>query len=244
MSYLTSESSPAAASPNVRSLVTFLLVVHFFFLLVGIKSNTSSSGLEQDLKNKTPGLTPYLEFLNLDLSYMFHYTYYMGPPLDGTPWREESDTDFVVEVDVPQPGGGMRTTVWPATRPVPGIRFRRAARFAQTAAETGESEFPAAPVLAQALARRIMFFDEPCAELTRQSPMVVRIRRRELQDLIHPEPQQRDDPNVDPRDPSYLHTAYEFRAFLNDDGDVTVAEVKAASGTAAPQAPTSARTQP
>ena len=73
-----------------------------FFLLIGIKSRTDSSGLEQDLRNKVPGLRPYLQLLGMDLSYMFHFTYYDPSPVATYPL---TDTDFFVEADIPQPDG-------------------------------------------------------------------------------------------------------------------------------------------
>ena len=65
--------------------------------------------------------------------------------------------------------------------------------------------------------------------------MVIRFRRRLLQDLIAADEEMRDDPTLDPRDPEYLRTIYEIRAFINDDNQVEIAQVKAASNTAAPE---------
>jgi hypothetical protein len=68
--------SPPLPSNGIRTTVTFLIFVHFFFLLVSIKSKMTASGLEQDLRDRAPGLTPYTQYLGMDLPYTFHLTYY------------------------------------------------------------------------------------------------------------------------------------------------------------------------
>ena len=68
--------SPPLPPNGIRTTVTFLIFVHFFFLLISIKSKMTSSGLEQDLRDRAPGLTPYVQLLGMDLPYTFHLTYY------------------------------------------------------------------------------------------------------------------------------------------------------------------------
>lgn len=209
-------------SSGIRALVSYLIFLHFFFLLVGIKSNTSSSGLEQDLRNKVPGLKPYLQLLQMDLSYMFHLTYYDGENVD--------DTDHFVEADLKMPDGTTKQLVFGPTGLPLGVRYRRYERMAFRASRFAESQNDnIASLLPQALARRIML-ETGSRELT------LRLRRRLLQNLLL-------DPNTPegraahartPDDPFYYQTVYEARAFMNDQGEVNVAQIKQASDQAAP----------
>jgi len=79
----TDADSPPLPPNGIRTTVTFLIFVHFFFLLVSIKSKAIHSSLEQDLHDRAPGLTPYMQLLGMDLSYMFHLTYYDPTDFDG-----------------------------------------------------------------------------------------------------------------------------------------------------------------
>jgi hypothetical protein len=67
--------------------------------------------------------------------------------------------------------------------------------------------------------------------------MLLRFRRRILQDPYAEDDYRTelDDITRDPRDPAYLQTAYEVRAYMTDEQKIAVAEVKAAHTTAAPQ---------
>jgi len=214
----------AGPSQTARGVISYLIFIHFFFLFVGIKSNTSSSGLDQDLRNKVPGLKPYLQLLAMDLSYMFHLTYYDG-------MLNFEDTDYFIEVDVPRPDGTTEHVVVAPDRAVPPIRsmrFGRLARVAAIAAGSGNDNMVS--LLPTAVAGRMML-EEQASNLT------FRVRRRVLQNLMLPE----DDPraaaerNRDPDGPASFQTVYEARVFRTDDGEINVAELKAASDMAAPQ---------
>lgn len=228
--YATPSAAETQPSSGIRALVSYLIFLHFFILLVGIKSNTSSSGLEQDLRNKVPGLKPYLQLLGLDLSYMFHLTYYDGENVD--------DTDHFVEAEVKMPDGSTKQVVFaPAGLPL-GVRYRRYERLAFRASRFAESQNDnIVSLLPQALARRIML-ETGSRELTLQ------LRTRLLQNLML-------DPNTPegraahartPDDPFYFQTIYEARTLMNDQGEVIVAEIKQASDQAAPAGSTPAPT--
>lgn len=217
-------SSGREPSPTARSVITYLLFLHFFFLAVGIKSNTSSSGLDQDLRNKVPGVKPYLQLLGMDLSYMFHLTYYNGR-------QNLQDTDYTIEADIPEPDGSTRRVVVESAGNLPPIRDFRYGRLAFTAATAVESGNDSlASVLPQAVARRLML-EHGCRQLT------IRVRRRLLQNLMLPDedPQAAVERSRSPDDPAYFQNVYEARAFMTADGAVDVAPIKAAYDTAAPQ---------
>jgi hypothetical protein len=227
---------PKAPSPTTRAVISYLLFIHFFFLLVGIKSySPSSSGLDQDLRNKIPGLKPYLQFAAMDLSYMFHLTYYDG-------FQNLQDTDYFVEADVTLGDGSTKLVRLDPVRAFPPIRGRRYERLAFRAAlfaESGNDNLVS--LLPVAMARRIFLEQRAVDPECRQ--MTLRVKRRLLQNLMLPA----DDPGAaaerqrSPDDPSYFQTAYEARAFITDDGEVNVAQIKAASDTAAPLGPTTGR---
>lgn len=211
-------------SSGVRSLITYLLFLHFFILAVGIKSNTSSSGLDQDLRNKVPGVKPYLQLLGMDLSYMFHLTYYNGR-------QNVQDTDYVIEADVPQSDGTTRRVVVSSAGSLPPIRdyrYRRMAFTAASAVESGNDSLSS--LLPQAVARRLML-EHGCRQLT------IRVRRRLLQNLMLPadDPQAAVERSRSSDDPAYFENVYEARAFMTADGEIDVAPIKAAYDTAAPQ---------
>lgn len=217
-------TSAAAHQPpgGVRALISYLIFLHFFVLLVGIKSSASSSGLEQDLRNKVPGLKPYLQFLGMDLSYMFHLTYYDGENVE--------DTDHFVEADIKLPDGSTKLIVFGPSGFTPGVRSRRYERLAFRAARFGESQNEnIASLLPQVLARRIML-ETGSREIT------LRFRRRLLQNLMldPATPEGQAAHSRTPDDPFYFQTAYEARALMNDQGEVIVAQIKAASDQAAP----------
>ena len=229
-----SEAHPAAApdqpSGGIRSLISYLIFLHFFILLVGIKASSTSSGLEQDLRNKVPGLKPYLQMLGMDLSYMFHLTNYE----DG----QYGDSDHFIEADVKLPDGSTKQIVFGPSGFVPGARYRRYERFAFRAAGYAESQNEnIASLLPQVIARRILL-ENNSRELT------LRCRRHLLQNLML-------DPNSaegrtirgrKPDDPFYFQTVYEARCFMNDQGEVIVAQIKTASDQAAPAGSTPAPT--
>ncbi len=225
----TSATNPAAVtlpSAGIRGLVSYLIFLHFFFLLVGIKSSTSSSGLDQDLRNKVPGLRSYLQLLGMDLSYMFHLTHYDG--LDNL-----QDTDHFVEAEIRQADGTTKTVVF-GQGMFPGVRARRFERLAFVASYSAEiGNENNVSLLTQAIARRIML-EEGTRDLT------IKLRRRLPQNLMLKidTPEGKLAHSRSPDDPVYFPTIYEARAFMNEEGEVSVAQIKAAYDTAAPQGTT------
>ncbi|MCE9608067.1 MAG: hypothetical protein K8U03_24540 [Planctomycetia bacterium] len=224
--------SPPLPSTGFRNVVSYLIFIHFFFLLVSIKSKTVSSGLEQDLRERAPGLTPYVQLLGMDLSYMFHLTYY-DPTLSEPANFRPSDTDFFVEADIPQPSGEVKKVRWPSLDVRPSSRYHRFERLVHTAAVEGEvdNETPAS-LIAQGIARRLMA-ENQCRSLT------LHFRRRILQNLMLPEGSlelaAEKARGLD--DPANFPAAYEANAYLTSDNKVEVAALKAASNTAAPRRP-------
>jgi hypothetical protein len=219
----SADSKSTVANPVTRSVISYLLFIHFFFLLVGIKSNTASSGLDQDLRNRVPGLKQYLQLGMMDLNYMFHFTYYDGE-------SNFLDTDYFVEADVPQADGTTTTVRLASFDLFPPVRSRRYERLAFRAGVFATSENEnLASLLPHAMARRIMLVQNS-RELT------LRIRRRLLQNLMlaADDPRAATEKARSPDDPSYFQSVYEARAFMNDEGEVSIAQIKAASDTAAP----------
>ena len=219
-------------SPGVRGVITYLIFLHFFFLLVGIKSRTDSSGLEQDLRNKVPGLRPYLQLLGMDLSYMFHLTYYDPSPEATYPL---TDTDFFVEADIPQPDGSTKLVVLPNRDDIHGQRFRRLERLMHVAGVEGENQNDAAGVLAEGIARRIIG-ENNCVELAQTTPVRLRFRRRLLPNyMMPPEDLERTGVLKIERDaPGNFQTVYEVLASVTKDKAVVVTRVGEASNAAAP----------
>jgi hypothetical protein len=91
--------------------------------------------------------------------------------------------------------------------------------------------------IAHVIARRIMA-ETGCGEASKRQPMIVRFRRRLLQDLL-PNPEvtrsELDQSYArDPLDPAYLQTSFELLAFLTPDDEFQTTTKKAASNTAAP----------
>lgn len=222
--------APLLPSSGVRTVVSYLIFIHFFFLLVSIKSKTVSSGLEQDLRQRAPGLTPYVQLLGMDLSYMFHLTYY-DPSFSEPANFRPSDTDFFVEADIPLPSGETKTIRWPSTDMRPGSRYHRFERLVHTAAVEGEvdNETPAS-LIAQGIARRLMA-ENQCRSLT------LHFRRRLLQNLMLPvgSMELAAEKARDPNDPANFPAAYEANAYLTAENEVGIAPLKAASNTAAPR---------
>lgn len=219
-------------SSGVRGVITYLIFLHFFFLLIGIKSRTDSSGLEQDLRNKVPGLRPYLQLLGMDLSYMFHFTYYDPSPVATYPL---TDTDFFVEADIPQPDGSTKLVVLPNRDDLHGQRFRRLERLMHVTGMEGENQNDAAGVLAEGIARRLIV-ENNCIELAQTTPVKLRFRRRLLPNyMMTPEELERTGVlKVERDDPSNFQTVYEVLASVTKDKAVVVTRVGEASNSAAP----------
>ncbi|MBL9090870.1 MAG: hypothetical protein JNL96_06575 [Planctomycetaceae bacterium] len=220
---------PRVASPAVRSIITYLLFVHFFFLAVGVKSRTNSSGLEQDLRNKVPGLKAYLQLLAMDLSYMIHLTYYDPTPQSAYPL---TDTDFYVEADVPQPDGSTKQFRFPASGDK-GLSFQRLERLAHSTGIEALNDNESAAVLGEGIARRLIV-EANAVDQVRDKPMRVRVRRRLLPNLMLPPEELRLSGvlDTDRNAPSYFETVYEYDAVLTSDNKVAVVKIGAASNAA------------
>jgi len=265
VSRMAAETSNASVDPpplpseGVRTAITFLIFVHFFFLLVSIKSKTVSSGLEQDLRERAPGLTPYVQLLGMDLSYMFQLTYYDPTDLElakETPDAQDdreallnfrpTDTEFYVEADILGPSGGVEKTIlWPPADLKPGARFHRFQRLVAMAAgfiDIGNY----APVsdLAKGIADRIMA-ENQCRSVK------LRFRRRVLQNLMvpHTSPRYQAEKDRDPDAPENFPlvykpelgrepTVFEITALRTDDNNVLVTEAQSGYNSAAPRQPT------
>ncbi|MBL9082350.1 MAG: hypothetical protein JNK76_11120 [Planctomycetales bacterium] len=235
----TSSTSPPTTdagmpAPGLRSVITYLLFIHFFFLLVGIKSRTDSSGLEQDLRAKVPGLRPYLQLLGMDLSYMFHLTYYNNMPEAGP--VDLSDTDYFLEADIPLPDGTTKTVVLPSSEELSGTRFRRMERLVHAAGVDGEQQSDSAAIVAQGIARRLIQ-EHKCVEQAKVTPLKLRFRRRLLPNWMLPAEElvRTGALKVERDAPVNFETVYEVLAVLAGD-DVQVTRVGAASNSAAPSA--------
>jgi len=218
--------------PNgIRTTVTFLIFVHFFFLFVSIKSKTTASGLEQDLRERAPGLSPYTQLLGMDLSYMFHLTYY-DPSLAEPDNFRPADTDFYVDAEIPQPDGTVKVVHWPAADMSPGARYHRFENLVHNAALSAENgNEQAASEMAQGIARRLMA-ENQCRALT------LRFRRRMLQNLMLPSGPELDAELArDLNGPANFPVAYEVNAYLTEENTVGVAAIKDAMNSAAPRLP-------
>jgi hypothetical protein len=249
-----------AASPLprewVRTTVTFLIFVHFFFLLISIKSKTVSSGLEQDLRARAPGLSPYVQLLRMDLSYMFHLTYYDPTAIElakQTPDPQDDrqtlldfrpmDTEFYVEADLFGPNGNIEKTIlWPSADIKPGARRQRFERLVQTAvANIDNANYAPVSDIARGIADRIM------AENQVRSAKL-RFRRRVLQNLMVPQTSSRfqaekgRNPDASENFPLVYKpemnrepSVYEITALRTDDGNVLVTEAQSGYNSAAPR---------
>jgi hypothetical protein len=242
-------SLPQTAPPpssGTQATISFLIFIHFFFLLIGIKASTGSpSSLDQDLANKVPGLRPYLQLLAMDTDYMFDLTDY--DPTNPNQYSPDNQfvptsTDFVVEVDVPQDNGSIQTITWPATPYAKcSIGRTRMEQLLEQMVIMSEVDNENSNKLAYVIARRIMA-ETKCQEASKQRPMAVRFRRRLLQILL-PNPELTPEENAvalaeeyarDPLDPAYLQTSFEVLAFMTAENEFQFTAKKAEFNTAAP----------
>lgn len=258
-----SEASPPLPPEGLRTAVTFLIFVHFFFLLISIKSKTASSGLEQDLRQRAPGLTPYVQLLGMDLSYMFHLTYYdptnfeLSKETPGTfddhdEERDLRDTEFYAELDLLGPDGRIEKTIlWPPNDLKPGARFQRFQRLVAMAVGLIDSD-NTDPVsdIAKGIADRVMAENQASA-------VKIRFRRRILQDLTLPRDSAdyQAELNRDPDSAANFRLVYkveqgrepevyEISALRGSDGNVIISTAKSGYTSAAPQQSSSATPAP
>lgn len=124
----TSHDSAGMPDQVVRTAVSFLLFLHFFAIGVAIFSNWSPSQLATRLR-KLP--RPYLQFLDLDQSYIGLYNLHDGLP---------EDTDATVEVELKLQNGEQRTFTLPEPGLRPHQRFRHYSRLAEVAADLASNQ--------------------------------------------------------------------------------------------------------
>jgi len=108
-------------SQGVRTVVSFLLFLHFFAVAIGIASSWSPSPLTEAVR-KVPTVAPYLELLWLDTSYF---------PLHRLTQGNLEDTDDLVEIEIQAAGGSKTRATFPSDDIWPNQRYRRYARFAE-----------------------------------------------------------------------------------------------------------------
>lgn len=134
-------TSPANSSPTSaesagmlgqlgRTVISFLLFLHFFALGVAIFSNWSPSTLAGRLRN-VPCLRPYLQFLDMDQAYIGLYNLHDGLP---------EDTDATVEVTLKLRTGEERSFTLPEANLRPHQRFRHFSRLAEVAADLASNQ--------------------------------------------------------------------------------------------------------
>lgn len=112
----------------VRTVVSFVLFLHFFALGVAIFSNWNPSVLASRLR-RLPG--PYLQLLDMDQAYIGLYNLHDGLP---------EDTDATVEVELKLKDGETRKFAMPDPALRPHLRFRRFSRLAEIAADLAPNQ--------------------------------------------------------------------------------------------------------
>jgi hypothetical protein len=174
-------TSPASSSqsaaehaqrPNeiVRTIVSFLLFLHFFALGVAIASNWSPSSLALRLR-RVPGLRPYLQLLDQDQAYIGLYNLHDGL---------SEDTDAAVEVDLTLENGAERKFVLPAPGLWPHQRYRHFSRLAEVAADLAPNQ-DLQSIVPQAIAKH--YVAEVQAEGHKVSGGMVRVKHWLLQPM-------------------------------------------------------------
>lgn len=103
---------PGLPSPTIRTVVSFLIIVHLFAIFAALVFTPGmSSDLEQRFAN-VPILRQYRQALDMNLPYTYHLTF----------GGEDLDFDHQLEVDLELPDGSHKlvmippTTAWPRTR--------------------------------------------------------------------------------------------------------------------------------
>ena len=202
---MTSSSSfptPAeAALPGqmTRTVVSFLLFVHFFALAVAVASNWSPSPLALRLR-RVPLLLQYLQFLDMDQSYIGLFNLHDGLP---------EDTDAVVEIDLKFRDGTEEHAIYPPAGLWPRQRRQHYARLAETAADLSENQ-DLQSIVPQAIAAHLA--EKANAEGKKIRSGDIRVRRLLLQPIEAVEsslPNERD-----PRSETYFRKLYEAHVLL------------------------------
>lgn len=210
-----------------RTAVSFLLFLHFFALAVAIVSNWDPSPLALGLRN-VPVLTPYVEALALDRSYLPQYALTFG---------EEEDTDDEIELELQLADGSLKqetipqASLWPHT-------YRRQLRLAVAVADlVGENTKSFESFLPRAIAAHFVSEakqgtkDKPGQEVTGGT---LRVRRHLVQTMTAPASSIAAE--RDPFDESHYRVVYEARILLVG-GEVQLLK----SDTAANVAPAAAK---
>ncbi|MGE3405186.1 MAG: hypothetical protein AB7I37_00125 [Pirellulales bacterium] len=113
---------PPGPASNVRTTVTFLLILHLFTLAVAVLSNEPASQLFRALRS-TPGVVPYLQLIAQDNPYRTDYT--TGSFKTEEDGNVEADTDFHLEANLALADGTEKLIVLPE----PGLKGARARRY-------------------------------------------------------------------------------------------------------------------
>lgn len=169
---LSQSAAGSARPPNqaVRTIVSFLLFLHFFALGVAILSNWSPSSLATRLRG-VPGVRPYLQWLDQDQAYIGLYNLHDGM---------SEDTDAAVEVDLTLDNGAQRKFVLPAPGLRPHQRFRHFSRLAEVAADLAPNQ-DLQSIVPQAIAKH--YVAEVQAEGHKVSGGMVRVKHWLLQPM-------------------------------------------------------------
>ena len=191
--------SPAELPANVRTIISLVLFVHLFAVVLAIATNFGPlSELRGGLRVNF--LMRYLQLLNMDSAYNFHYMY--GDPLD---------FDQMIEVEL---GGGeseeARTVQLPESGLGNGLRRRRYEQLAQSVAEQAGNE-DTEHILPGAIATHLMS-EYDTSELN--------FRCRTHFGQSSEDAGALDPAQADPFDERYYQTMYEARIWLDDVGEL------------------------
>ena len=197
-----SQSAAGSAEPPnqiVRTIVSFLLFLHFFALGVAILSNWSPSSLATRLRG-VPGVRPYLQWLDQDQAYIGLYNLHDGM---------SEDTDAAVEVDLRLKNGSERKFTLPAAGLWPHQRFRHFSRLAEVAADLAPNQ-DLQSVVPQAVAKHYVAQLQAEGEAVRDG--TVRVKHWLLQPMEAIESTSAD--QRDPHSAIYDRKVYEARIKL------------------------------
>ncbi|MBI2827311.1 MAG: hypothetical protein HYX69_21775 [Planctomycetia bacterium] len=145
-------AEPSLPSPNVRTVVSFLLFVHLFTLAVGVAYNEFPSSLEQTL-GELKFFQGYRQALFMDLSYTYYFTRGSDP-------GGELDIDHSLTADVKLADGEIRPIQFPAAGVWPGQRFRRYQMLGRRLATFSSNDAPQTATLAQTIATSLLKGDK------------------------------------------------------------------------------------
>lgn len=211
----------------VRTVVSFVLFLHFFALAVAVLSNWDPSSLALGLR-KVPLLASYVEGLALDRSYLPQYALTFGEP---------EDTDDEIQVELQLADGSLEHETIPQANLWPHA-YRRQLRLAETVTDlVSENTKSVESFLPRAIAAHFVAEanqgtkGRPGQEVTGGT---IRIRRHLVQTMTAPSSSIAAE--RDPFDESRYQTIYEARILLVG-GDVQLLK----SDTAANVAPAAAK---